>query len=99
MPPILPESDFIASETERVPLWRHEYNRYALALALLFHLALLTSVVLSSSRQPAFPQLERPNTDVVFYLPNPPEKKIAKPAPAAIKVARPTVDLPPPKAP
>jgi hypothetical protein len=97
----MPRTGLPSPESNRLPHWRREYNRYALALVLLIHLAFLASLLLSSTQQPARLETETLRTEVVVYLPKLPKKEIPvpQPMPGGVKAAIPIVAPPPPKAP
>ncbi|CAN7333226.1 PA14 domain-containing protein [Pseudoduganella sp. LjRoot289] len=82
------------SEPERAPRWRREYNRYAIGLVVLLHLALGTSVMLWNSRLPS-PKPERSTVDVVVFEAKAPEKKNPEVQPEPSKFEPPPVAIPP----
>jgi len=94
MCPIPPETSLPPPEPEREPRWRRKYNRYAIGLVILIHLALGTSVMLWNSRLPS-PKPERRMVDVVLFEAKVPEKKSPDAKPEPSKVEAPPVEIPP----
>jgi len=87
---------------DRPPSWRRIANPYALALALLVHVVLLSSAMRWQSQRPPATKPRPPNTEVVLLLPKPPEPAVPRPEPAPeLRAERPPERLaaePPPKA-
>jgi hypothetical protein len=77
--------------TEGQPSPRRESRRYALAIVLLIHVALLTAILLSRAHRPTPPPR---SVDVALFQEKAPEKKMPEAPPADI--ALPTIAPPPP---
>lgn len=88
-----PDSDLPPSDAASAPVWKRGYNRYALGIVLLIHLALLVYVLLNNTVHIKSAKPE--SREVVMYLSKPPEK-ITPPPPPKPKVA-PRPEAPPPK--
>ena len=83
----------------QVPPWWRRHNRFALALVLLVHAAILILVLLSPARMSVPPTPDSRITEVRLFLPKPAPPKTTGAMPAGVKAVRPTVEPPPPKAP
>jgi hypothetical protein len=84
-------SQFVPPDATPYPQWPRENKRVALVIVVLIHIALLTAVLLSRTRQPAPPKTRSIN--VALFQEKVPEEKIPKPADTK------TFDLPPPRCP
>lgn len=93
MCPIPPETSLPPPEAEQEPRWRREYNRYAIGIVILLHVALGTTLLVATSRRPATKQEQR-SVEVVLFEAKVPEKQIPEPKPEPKKLEPPPLDVP-----
>eukprot|EP01034_Spumella_vulgaris_P025252 gene25252-31685_t len=89
-----PESSLPAPEPERGPRRRRRYNRYAIGLVILVHLALGTAVMLWNARLPS-PKTAPRAVDVVLFETKVPETQLPDAQPEPSKAEPPPVEIPP----